>query len=138
MLLAQNDGPNPTISHPFLYARVLGIYHANVIFTGPESRDYQSRCFEFLWVQWFELLEPPSTGFKKCALDKGRFIPMHRTDVFGFVDPADVLRSCHLIPVFADDRQHLDGATVSQNGRNADDWKYYYINQYLSVQIVIP
>ena len=63
---------------------------------------------------------------------------MHRTDVFGFVDPADVLRSCHLIPVFADGRQHLDGATVSWNGRNADDWKYYYINRYLSVQIVIP
>ena len=41
---------------------------------------------------------------------------MHRTDAFGFVDPADVLRSCHLIPAFADGRQHLDGATVSRNG----------------------
>ena len=47
MLLAQDDRSS-AISHPFCYARVLGVYHANVIFTGPESRDYQSRHLEFL------------------------------------------------------------------------------------------
>ena len=129
MLLAQNDGPKSATSHPFLYACVLGIYHAHVIFTGPESRDYQSRCVEFLWVRWFELLETPATGFEESALDKGRFILMHRTDAFGFVDPVDVLQSCHLIPAFADGRQHPDDVAISRNNRNADDWKYYYINR---------
>ncbi|KAF8833706.1 hypothetical protein BDN67DRAFT_875659, partial [Paxillus ammoniavirescens] len=33
--------PEPSI-HPFCYARVLGIYHANVIYIGPGSKDYQS------------------------------------------------------------------------------------------------
>ena len=88
MLLAQND--DEPISHPFCYARVLGIYHANIMFTGPESRDYQSRRLEFLWVQWFELLKAPA-GWDQYSLDKGRFIPMQRPDAFGFVDPADVL-----------------------------------------------
>ena len=126
MLLAQND--DEPISHLFCYARVLGIYHANVIFTGPESRDYQLRRLEFLWVQWFELLKAPA-GWGKYSLDKGRFIPIQRADVFGFVDPADVLRCCHLIPAFADGQQHFDRITVSHDSRDADHWKYYYINR---------
>ena len=88
LLLAQNDGPEFAAFHPFRYAHVLGIYHANVILTGPESRDYQARHLEFLWVWWFELLElSPVAGFKECSLNNGRFVPTDRTDAFGFVDP---------------------------------------------------
>jgi len=34
--------------HPFLYARVLGVYHANVVYTGPGMHDYQARRLDFL------------------------------------------------------------------------------------------
>jgi len=54
---------------------------------------------------------------------------MHTADAFGFIDPADVLRCCHLIPAFADGKQHIDGIGISRNSRDADDWKYYYINR---------
>ncbi|KIM67444.1 hypothetical protein SCLCIDRAFT_80969, partial [Scleroderma citrinum Foug A] len=128
MLLAQNDGES-TISHPFCYAHGLGIYHANVVFIGPESRDYQSRHLKFLWVQWFKLLNTPA-GWEQCFLNKGRFIPMHQTDTFGFVDPMDVLWCCHLILAFTDGQQHLDSISMSFNTHDADDWKYYYINRY--------
>ena len=43
MLLAQND--DEPISHPFCYARVLGIYRANDMFTGPESRASGKKVF---------------------------------------------------------------------------------------------
>lgn len=125
MLLTRADG---TGSHPFCYARVLAIYHANVVYTGPECLDYQPRQLEFLWVQWFELLDHPA-GWEHHALDKGRFVAMDRADAFGFVDPADVLRCCHLIPLFADGRLHPDGVAVSRNARDSEDWKYYYINR---------
>ncbi|KAF9237475.1 hypothetical protein BU15DRAFT_76019 [Melanogaster broomeanus] len=92
MLLSDRD------SHRFCYARVLGIYHANVIYSGPGSQDYQPRRLEFLWVRWFELVAPTS----QMALDCIRFVPMVDEDAFGFVDPNDVLRSCHLIPRFAE------------------------------------
>ena len=59
-----------------------------------------------------------------------RFIPMQSTDAFGFVDPADVLRCCHLMPAFADGRPHPDRISTSQLAGDADDWKYYYINRY--------
>jgi hypothetical protein len=36
--------------HPFRYARVLGIYHANIVYVGPGMLNYQTHRFEFLWV----------------------------------------------------------------------------------------
>ena len=89
MLLSQKND-NSTTSHPFCYAHVLGIYHVNVIFTGLEYRDYQSRHLECLWVWWFEVLKN-SAGWEQCSLDKGRFVLMHRAGAFSFIDPTDVL-----------------------------------------------
>jgi hypothetical protein len=34
MLLANNDNADSDTGHPFWYARVLGIYHVNVVYTG--------------------------------------------------------------------------------------------------------
>lgn len=128
MLLSQSglDGSTP---HPFCYARVLGIFHANIIYTGPGSKDYQSRRIEFLWVRWFEVLEDRPSGWQNLAFDTARFVPMAEGDAFGFVDPADVLRACHLIPSFADGMLHSDGIAASSCARDSDDWKRYYINR---------
>jgi hypothetical protein len=115
-------------THPFLYARVLGIFHANIIYTGPGVKDYLSRCLEFLWVQWFKLVDV-LVGWDHAVLDSLRFILMSQDDAYGFVNPADVIRGCHLIPVFASGRMHLDGVSVSRNARDGADWKYYYVNR---------
>jgi len=52
MLLAHNEGrsADSSSSHHFLYVRVLGAYHANVIYTGLGMRDYEARRLDFLWV----------------------------------------------------------------------------------------
>jgi len=117
MLLAR-DGSN----HWFCYARVLGIYHANVIYMGPGSKDFLSRCIEFLWVCWFELAHL-SASWNSWLLDKVRLVPMNRADAFGIVDPGDVLRGCHLVPVFAAGKVHIDGALFSRNAHDSEDWK---------------
>jgi hypothetical protein len=59
MLLTNKDDSNTDTDsdHPFLYAHVLGIYHANVIYTGSDTRDYTLRRLDFLWVRWFRLTE---------------------------------------------------------------------------------
>ena len=124
MLLANSHGD----AHPFSYARVLGIFHANVVYTGPGSKDYQSRRIEFLWVRWFEVLQDRS-AWERQALDTVRFVPMADEDVFGFVDPADVLRGCHVIPYFSGGRLHPDGIAMSRGAGDSDDWKQYYINR---------
>ena len=124
MLLSGSDG-----SHPFCYARVLGIFHANIIYTGPGSKDFRSRQIEFLWVRWFEVIQDHSSLWEQQTLDTVRFLLMTDKDAFGFVDPANVLRGCHVIPAFADGRLHPDGAALSSWAGDSDDWKQYYINQ---------
>ena len=123
MLLSDSDGSN----HPFSYAWVLGVFHANIIYTGPGSKDFQSHQIEFLWVRWFEVLQDGFLAWEE--LNSIRFLPMADNDAFGFIDPANVLRSCHIIPSYADGRLHPDGIAMSRCAGDSDDWKQYYINR---------
>jgi hypothetical protein len=105
MLLADDvegsGSVNSSNPHHFLYARVLGVYHVNAIYTGPGMRDFEARRFDFLWVQWFEVVNPGSSGWRTSKLDSVRFPPMNKNYSFGFVDPKDVLHGCHILPAFA-------------------------------------
>ena len=123
MLLASSESV-----HPFLYACVLGIFHANVIYTGQGAKDYLPRHVEFLWVHWFEVVDVPAS-WEHTALDRLRFLPMSQDDAYGFVDLTNVIRACHLIPAFSNGRMHLNGGSVSRNARDEADWKHYYVNR---------
>jgi hypothetical protein len=124
---------NPSISpeHPFWYARVLGIYHANVMYIGTGSTDYHPRRLEFLWVRWYQM-DNFSAGWTKSCLDCVHFPPMSREDSFNFLDPADVLRSCHIIPAFSRGKVHLDGAGMSKCAKDSQDWRAYYVGRCVS------
>jgi hypothetical protein len=127
MLLASNtDNPNES-NHPFLYARVLGIYHANVIYTA--GGDYTPRRMEFLWVRWFKYDQVRSIGWADLKLDPLGFPPMAAEGAFGFVDPEDVLRGCHVLPAFSKGRARADGVGLSTLAQDAKDWSRYYVNR---------
>jgi hypothetical protein len=124
MILAKRNTENDSESdHPFMYARVLGIYHTNVVYIGEGMVDYQPRHFEFLWVWWFQYV-----GQRNLRLDSVRFPPVEAEDAFGFVDPTDVLRACHVIPAFAKGKSHSDGISISRCARDGNDWTRYLIN----------
>lgn len=112
MLLGQN-GEDSSVDqqHPYLYARVLGIYHVNATYVGPGMVDYRSHRIDFLWVRWYHHVDGLNG---QAPLGSIRFPPMAEPDAFGFVDPDDVLRCCHIIPCFAQGLQHLDGRGISQ------------------------
>lgn len=129
MLLAENSDASADDRHHFLYARVLGVYHANVIYTGPGMRDYEARRVDFLWVRWYEVVDPMSSGWKTLRLDRVRFPRMEEEDAFGFVDPRDVLRGCHIMPKFATGKRHPDGRGISRCAKDSQDYKYYYVGR---------
>jgi hypothetical protein len=135
MLLSHSDGSN----HPFGYARVVGIFHANIVYTGPESKDFRSRRIEFLWVRWFDVIQDYSTalGWEHNLLDTVKFLPLEDDDAFGFVDPADVLRGCHVIPSYADGLLHSDRVGTSRCAGDADDWKCYFINRCVPPSVIL-
>jgi hypothetical protein len=131
MLLADDAEGSLTSSnsHHFLYARVLGGYHVNVIYTGPGMHDFESRRFDFLWVRWFEVVNPGSSGWSNSKLDSIRFPPMNENRSFGFVDPKDVLRRCHVLPVFAKGKRQEDGVGISRCAKDGKDYNQYFVGR---------
>ncbi|KIJ65337.1 hypothetical protein HYDPIDRAFT_28047, partial [Hydnomerulius pinastri MD-312] len=133
MMLATADSAE---GHKFCYARIIGVYHANVQYIGPGLKDYLPRRLDFLHVRWFEWI-PPHRGEGEVGLDTLRFLLMNDVDAFDFVDPADVLRGCHLIPAFASGKLHPDGIAVSPMARDSEDWKYYYANRFVDRDMLL-
>lgn len=126
LLSSQEDG------HQYIYARVLGVYHVNVIYTGPGMLDYRARRVEFLWVRWFQNPDdlPVQIAWTTRRLDSLRFPPMSEEEAFGFIDPAHVLRGCHLIPSFAMGMRHeATELGVSACAQNSKDWRQYYVDR---------
>jgi hypothetical protein len=126
MTLAHTD--NGENSDPFRYARVLGVYHANVVYTGPGMVGYEPRRMEFLWVRWYQRVRTTGWRWDAYKLDRIKFLPVAAEDAFGFINPLDVLRACHVIPAFARGRLHADGVGLSRCAMDASDWEMYYLN----------
>jgi hypothetical protein len=113
----------------YAYARVLGIYHANVISVGRGSIDSSPRRMDFLWVRWYHLL-PATEPFR---MDKVEFPPISEPNATSFVDPTIVIRACHLIPDFAQGKRFANSTDhgSSKLAQDRNDWKEYYVNQYV-------
>lgn len=127
MLLDKHaDSSDDSAIHPYVYARVIGIFHVNVVYTGPGMVNYNPTRFDFLWVRWYEHI-PTTSPYR---LDQLTFPPMAEGDAFGFVNPTDVLRSCHIIPAFSQGTCREPGeAGLSDCARDIDDSKVYYVGR---------
>lgn len=124
-----DDSDYPT----FRYAKVLGIFHANVLdVDGRGIVDYEPRRLEFLWVRWYQLEFPelsPTAQWNARKLDCLYFPQISGEDAFGFINPSDVLRSAHVIPAFSKGMKNVDGVGLSFNARDGQDWNLYYVNR---------
>ena len=146
MVLAQPDSHRLTDEHPFLYGRVLGVFHVNVIYNGPGAVDNNSRRFDCLWVRWYDLgVKTPCNGTQKNMrphsgavekqkgpshhLDQLSFLPWKAEDAVGFINPADVLCGCHIIPAFSAGKTFPNGGDLSSCAYDSDDWNAYYISR---------
>lgn len=131
MVLAQpDDDEPPAFSQPppsFHYAKVLGTYHVNLIYIGPGSVDFTAHRFEFLWVRWYGQVGHHTWADRR--LDRVRFMALNDPDAFGFLDPADVIRGCHIIPHFALGKLHEDSRGLLFSTGDSGDWKEYYISR---------
>ena len=119
---------------PYWYARVIGIYHANIWVENPEiPGGRENRRMDFLWVRWFGDVANYRSGFRTPRLHKIGFVKS--TDDFAFrsIDPAKVIRGCHLIPAFAIGRNTVllpqpSGIAHRLNPEDKYDWLNFYVN----------
>jgi hypothetical protein len=118
-------------AHPFWYAAVLGVFHADVQYSGGDSQDFRYNRMEFLWVRWLGVVPGRSFGKRHAQLPKIGFVPDSDEFAFGFLDPSHVIRGCHLIPSFVDgktqDLLSTEGSSLGRVGTEDDDWANYYV-----------
>ncbi|KAK7037071.1 hypothetical protein R3P38DRAFT_3480997 [Favolaschia claudopus] len=126
--------PDDNSSHPFSYAQVLGVFHADVVNTAPDSKSKTPQPMDFLWVRRYRLDSSWRAGFKRKRLYRLEFLPDSDPQAFGFLNPDEVIRVSHLIPAFAHGKTE-DLLTPDSIGRlpregltEDEDWRYYYVN----------
>lgn len=129
MVLADHGGSSDTSIHRFIYGRVLGIYHANVFYTGTSMHDFQPRRVEFLWVRWYAHSSNSPNSWNSYKLNHLTFPPMADDGSFGFLDPSDVLRGCHILPRFHAGKRYRDGIGLSRITKDANDYHSYFQNR---------
>ncbi|KAF9465232.1 hypothetical protein BDZ94DRAFT_1281476 [Collybia nuda] len=128
MVLSRETGPKV---HPFWYAHVLGVFHARVLHTGPQSQSHSIQHMEFLWVRWFGIEPGYAYGPSKARLPKVGFVPEDDPNAFGFLDPSLVLRGCHLVPAFTNGRTSdlltTQAPSAAQPPNETDDWTNFFV-----------
>ena len=114
-------------SHPYLYARVLGIFRVKVLHPSLETL----MSMDILWVRWLEIDQKHRAGWKAKRLYRVQFVPCHEDGAFGFLDPADVIRGVHLIPGFNNGYiVHSPEDPISKwDYAPSNNWQNYYVNQ---------
>jgi hypothetical protein len=132
MVLSPENEEENEDPHPYWYARILGIYHVNVRYIGPNRTiSHEPQRMEFLFVRWFGRDPTPRPGWKTKRLFCLGFVPGNDETAFGFINPAQVIRSVHLIPAFAwgHTTKYIPQKSVIARGTNEpdDDWQSYYV-----------
>ncbi len=141
----------PGSDHPYLYARVVSIFHVNAYRLDPDCADIpESELLHILWVRWFDLDTTLPGGFNHFRPHRLKPAPIE-AEPFGFVSPEQVLRGIHIAPAerfgrseqpslpyrllstesrcdsdTSDARNDTDDSMADREPRK-DDWNYYYI-----------
>ncbi|EJF57875.1 hypothetical protein DICSQDRAFT_149477 [Dichomitus squalens LYAD-421 SS1] len=127
MMLAPEASP-----HPYLYARVIGIFHVDAYHAGESldgSDDTDTEAIQVLWVRWFDLDPRAPGGFKARRLPRLKWAALD-DNAFGFVSPDQVLRAAYLMPAFAHGQSDraLPGYSVARREDEEDiDYNYHYV-----------
>lgn len=88
MVLSQ-DMEEPA-SHPYWYAKVLGLFHVDVRHRGPLSRTGTNlKRMEFAWVRWYGVDPSHHSGPGSKRLHRVGFVS--GDEAFGFIDPLQIV-----------------------------------------------
>ncbi|EDR00088.1 uncharacterized protein LACBIDRAFT_314828 [Laccaria bicolor S238N-H82] len=102
IMVLTNEEPGTSESHPYWYARIIGIFHANIFHVDPKSTSPgNTHTMDFLWVCWFGHNTEYHSRFKARCLPHIRFFNGKEDCTFGFLDPNDIIRAAHLMPAFS-------------------------------------
>ncbi|KAJ1309331.1 hypothetical protein OPQ81_004992 [Rhizoctonia solani] len=140
LLPSNDDSYEGAARHPFLYAKVLGVYHAEVSY-----RQHAPRRMDFVHVRWlyydyecpggWDIFRLDCVGYKPCCSDEDNL------DSFDFVDPNDIIRTAHLIPDFqtgtTDTLLNTSHSLSHDDPQCGVDWRYFYVNRFVDRDVLM-
>jgi hypothetical protein len=122
-------------THPYWYARVIGIFHVDVIHTGPLSKSPHKQRIDFLFIRWFGRDLDHRAGWQARRLHRVGFLDAEQPGAFGFLDPAVVIRGVHMIPGFAygtcTDLLSPARSVARLPLNEVQDWRCYYVGMWV-------
>lgn len=119
--------------NPWSYACVIRIFHAHVCTTN----DKRFQRMEFLWVRWFKMDQLWEGGPETRHLERVEFVTEEDDEeMFGFVDPEQVIRGCHIIPAFSLERD-ISRLGPSMAREPDGDWHRFYVNWLCGLHISV-
>ncbi|KAH7877053.1 uncharacterized protein C8R40DRAFT_1168980 [Lentinula edodes] len=134
-IMMLSGDPETSSEHPYWFARIIGVYHVDVIHSSGLSQSLLAQKLDFLFVRWFGLAnEQEQYGISTKHMPKLGFIDTSNPESFGFVDPSNVIRGCHIIPAFSDGKtdQFLVGPSLARReADNGEDYFRYYVNMWV-------
>jgi hypothetical protein len=119
--------------HPYLYGRVLDLFHVNARNDGPNSLlpNNQPAMLQMAWVRWFKLdtSQGPS-GFHSLRYPTVSFYESGEPDAFGFIHPDEIIRAAHLIPSFRSGQttEYLNVPSRARPETEVNDWRRFNVN----------
>ncbi|KAI0715990.1 hypothetical protein C8T65DRAFT_606466 [Cerioporus squamosus] len=129
----------PGSAHPYLYARVISIFHVNAYRLDPEDHTNtpDPEMLHILWLRWYNLDQTRPGGFRHFRPHRVQLAPLD-DEAFGFISPGQVLRGVHIVPAERFGRSEqptlpyrmLMPETPSDRQPRKEDWNYYYVGMW--------
>jgi hypothetical protein len=88
---------NKDADYPYWHCCIIRIMHVDVHEVGDKGN---FKRLDILWVCWYDLDAEYAWGCSEKWLPWVGFGHLDDSDTFGFLDPADMLHACHMIPAF--------------------------------------
>lgn len=146
MVCSSEEDEGESDGHPYMYGRVIGVFHLDVSYTGPGMetttfRDKRFQRMDVLWIRWYAFDASQPWGLRARRLPRVVFPPMHHRCAFGFVNPSHVIRAVHVIPSFASaptSDPSICRPSLGRPGPEEEDFESYYVGMYVQSQYTAP
>ncbi|KAF7346657.1 hypothetical protein MSAN_01803300 [Mycena sanguinolenta] len=126
--------PQGDTSHLFSYARILSVFHVEVIRNVHGATHVPvPTSLDVLSVRNCRQDTSFHAGFKAKRLHHLEFVPADQPNVFSFLNPDKVIHGAHLIPAFHHGHTHDllgEGPSLVLDDE-MDEWQYHYVNMFV-------
>ncbi|KAL5476569.1 hypothetical protein ACEPAI_3249 [Sanghuangporus weigelae] len=134
--LLSSDSDMP---HPYLYARILGLFHVDIAYHGPGSISHSFRRMDVAWIHWYQYVSDQPFRFLQMRLPELQLLHYKDPNAFGFINPDLIIRGAHIIPRFSHgySKDPLLPFPSRPSSFDHKQYKLYYVNIFVDRDMIL-